>query len=513
MSLVSEPRSPFSPVSDFRLPAGVNDLISRRLRRIHERLGQLTEQQAPESLPEIAIHYDRGGCPDKAFEYAMLAAERARAAHAHQDGARFLRIAERNTSSPAQLAQVRSRLASVAEVAGQYDEALELCGLALDYYMGQGDRRAALPLHALRERLRALLGQSANLTLGACLTLDDEARTLDIAAERVPLLALIAQTYVRLGDMQGAERTARECVQAAERAGDPVLLAQALNRLGTAVQGDRPDEALRCFTRAIELSDPAGDRLGLARCHNNAGIIHTRLGEWERARNSFSAAISHAHAGNAPDIWGLAALNLGVVHLKCGEYEAARDLLGEALALFASVRHMERQLYALYNLAHLDRARGEHASASELYDVSAAIAQRIGQSDVEIGARAGAGLSLLELGKVEAGYAALRGAEERMRPRTDWFQGRELLEALRVLTHVADGRLAEAKAQLDQSLAEAEAGDRYGAAWLVAECADALARQEPKYARALLAKYREQVEAFGCPALIRQHAELRERGA
>ena len=96
----------------------------------------------------------------------------------------------------------------------------------------------------------------------------------------------------------------------------------------------------------------------------------------------------------------MAAQNLGVLLQKCGEYDRARELFGDALALFAAVKHSEFQLAALYNMAHVERELGLWESAAELYDATIPLAQRIGQSDIEIGATAGAGVCHLELGRI-----------------------------------------------------------------------------------------------------------------
>ncbi len=52
-------------------------------------------------------------------------------------------------------------------------------------------------------------------------------------------------------------------------------------------------------------------------------------------------------------------------------------------------------------MAHVERELGLWESAAELYDATIPLAQRIGKSDIEIGAIAGAGLCFLELGRIE----------------------------------------------------------------------------------------------------------------
>jgi tetratricopeptide (TPR) repeat protein len=482
----------------------------RRLRRMHEQVAQAMERLTPDAIAEIATHYDRGGVSEKAHEYAMLAAERARLVYAHQESADFLRIAERNATSSVEVAEVRVRRAEVAESVGRYEEAEEMCDLAIEWFAGQRDMRRALALRRMRERLRALLGQPNTRTLEHCLALDAEADTHGFDDERVSLLTMISQTYGRLGDRVEAERIAVECVRIAEQLGDPLRLAESLNRLGITLQQEEPERAVEHYERALALFERAGDLVGQARCRNNMGIVYSSLGKWQRATQELTTSMSLARSAGTPEHVGTAGINLGVAHLKCGEFERARELFGEALAIFAAQKSTERQLYALYNLAHLDRERGEDGSARELYDVVLGIARGIGQSDVELGALAGAGLVALRMGAVEDARESLDDVEARMQARPDWFQGRELAEALRVRIAAIDST-NRAVAMFYRALALAETTDFYGAAWLIAECADILDAHDRALLRSSVNRFAPQVESQGYHGMSRRYSELLSR--
>jgi diguanylate cyclase (GGDEF)-like protein len=483
---------------------------TRRLRKLHERVAEALERRTPDAVAEIATHYERSGNGDKAYHYAMVAAERAKRVYAHQEGTEFLRIAERNAASPAQLAEVRVRLAHIAEAVGRYDEAEELCDLAIEWFEGKGDTVRGLSLRLMRERLRGLLGQPAKQTLAACLKLDEEAKRLGNVPERVAVLGMLSRSYWRLGDRAAAERIAWDCVRFAEGLGDLSTLAEALNILGIALGPEQPTQAIEIYKRALAIWEDVGDRTGQARIHNNMGNIFIRRGDWQNAERELSNAISFGRTAGMPDVSGSAALNLGVVYLKSGEYDRARELFGEALALFAAVKNSERQLYALYNLANLDRERGELESAAELYDVTSALAQRIGQSDVEIGSTAGAGLALFAQGRVEQARIAYAAAEQRMQARRDWFQGRELVEALGVCMASMDTGNGRAREQFEQALALAESNDLYGAAWLTAVCAPVLLARggASEVVRAALHRYAGRLKELGFADLSRRYDEL-----
>ena len=477
----------------------------RRLKKVHERVAVAMAERTPDALAEIATHFDRGGITAEAYKWSLRAAERSRLVYGHQEAVEFLRTAERNAADAAELAEVRVRLAEIAEATGSYQEAEELCDLAIEWFTAAGDGRRARAHRLQRERLRGFLGQSAFKTLEACRALDAEARTPGYEKERVSLLLVLSREAGRIGDREAAERDARECVEVATALGEPALLADALNRHALTLQRDEPQQAVDLYTRALEIFRDLSDYRGQAHCHSNLGVLHTTAGAWDRAAQEFEVAIVLGRTAGTPDLRGVFAINLGVVHMRCGRFDKARELFGEALALFAASRNTERQVYALYNLAHLDRERGESVSAAELYEIAGALAGRLGQSDVEIGARAGLGLAQLALDDRAAAKAAHDEAIARMKGRDDWFQGRELVEALGIRLAALDGDATSAAARLDQALAAANAVDGYGAAWLLAECALVLAPREPVRVREALATFVPRVDALGLDVLRRRY--------
>lgn len=462
----------------------------------------------PGAITETALHFDWAGCAADAYRGALDAAEYSEGVYSYDAAGEFLQIAARNAMSPAELAEVRVRLAQMAEVLGRFDEAEELCDLAIEWFSGQGDRLRALTLRRMRERARRELGQPAKVSLDALRELDEEAMELGSDRERIEILTMESQTYARLGEPRKAERLAEECVEMAERVGDPALLAGALNRLGITIRNESPRRSRECHERALALFQRLGDVRGQARCHNNLGIVAQLEMRPDFGRDSLTMAMTLARAAGMPDLSGTAALNLGVITQRDGDVARARELYGDALALFAAVKNSELQLYALYNLANLERDTGEYESSAELYEATASLAQRIGQSDVEIGAMAGEGLCLLALGKLDAVRVHHAEIEQRMANTQGWFQGRELVDALRVKTAVAEGRVPDAMAAFQKALNEAEEYDIYSVAWLTAACADLLMPHYPDQILATVQRYSGQVASLGFTELIRKYQAL-----
>jgi tetratricopeptide (TPR) repeat protein len=401
-------------------------------------------------------------------------------------------------------------MAMLAETMGRFDEEEELCDLAIEWFAGQGDHQRALMLRRMRQRARKELGQPAQVTLDALRELDQEASRLGSDRERVEILTMLSQLYGRLGDPKEAERLAEDCLAMAERVGDELLIAAALNRLAITVEHESPKRAREYFERALAIFQRLGDVRGQARCHNNLGIVAQLEMRPDYGRESLTMAMTLARAAGMPDLSGTAALNLGVINQKLGDYDRARELFGDALALFAAVKNGELQLYALYNMANLERERGDFASGAELYESTWSLAQRVGQADLEISAIAGEGLCQLNLGKLDAAKVHAAEVEQRMATREGWFPGRDLVDALRVHMAVSESRYEEAMQAFESARTIAEESDMYSAAWLTAACADLLLSHYPDRIRAAVQRYAGQVGALGFADLIRKYQVLQE---
>ena len=489
----------------------------RRVRRIHERVAEALEARTPSAVGEIAGHYDQAGVAAKAYHYALLAADRAAAVYANDEATAFLGMAVRHAETPRQAADARVRLARVAEAAGRYEEALAL-GEQLLVWLRDGatvaeradaDAALAMQLRRARERLRVQQGQPPRQTLEACHALLQEAEASGLEAERVALMTMISQAHTRLSEWEEAECVAREGVQLAEAVGERRLHADAVTRLGNTMLETRPRDAVDMYDRALDIFSTVGDRHGQTRCHINRGIAWMRVGDANEAERAFVQALEVGRSAHAPDLAGLASLNAGVLSQRLGHYDEAQARLTEALRLFRAVRNEPHRLGTLYNMAHLARERGDAAAALTLYGDAATLARDIGQTDVQAGSLAGLGLAALALGRADAAAQAARDVAPLLADREGrWFQGREMVEVFGVCAALAAGDADLAEARFDASLAMAATHDRYGAAYLVAECAGPLAAAGRDGVWEAVTRFAPVADALGYVALGARFAAL-----
>jgi tetratricopeptide (TPR) repeat protein len=483
-------------------------LDDQRRAALHHRAAEVLAQRGPGSPAEIAMHYAAAGADREAHEYSLRAADAALALYENAAASTLLAAAERTAPTEESLAEVRVRMASLAEVAGRYEDAEALCELALAFYEERGDQLRALRVKRTRMMVRIQRGQSAADTLEALLALEAEAREVNAAPERAAILLLISQTHWRLGDPSASQRVAEEALAIAERVGDRLLIADACIRCAITIQFTEAARARALHHRALQISTELGEIVRRVRCLINLGVLELIQNNWEEAREALQSAADEARTAGLTEMWGNAALNLGVTAARIGEYEIAGEQLGRALQLCAAVQNSQLQLYATYNLAHLERDRGLHRQAGDTYELVVALAERIGQVEVQEGARAGYGLSRLEAGHEADARSAATRVSRFLESRTDWFQGRELGEALLLRLQRLDGRLTDMPARMERALELADPTDVYAAAWLTAEFWDDIHPLAPDLMARAARRYGTRPEVLGNPKIRDRFAVL-----
>jgi predicted ATPase len=479
-------------------------LTPARAAQLHDRIARALAAHDRHSSAEIAGHFEIANNRAEAHKYALLAADEALLLHENMAVAELLAGAARNAPNEAELAGVRVRMAALAEAAGRYEEVESLSEQALAWYQAQGDSVHALRMKRMRVRARMQRGQAASDTLESLVALEREATDVHADAERAATLLLISQTHWRMGDLRAAQRVAAECVEIAERGTDALLIADSCNRLGVTMQLDNARHARELLHKSLEIATEEGDIVRRVRALNNIGVLECISSNWEEAKRNLTLAAEQAKAGRLFEWWGRAELNLGVVAGRVGDHEGSARALSEALRLMAMVQNGEEQLYATYNMAHLDRERLRYREAVDSYALVTELAERIGQVEVQAGAHAGLGLCKFLIGDIEAARESFQRATPMMERLIEWFQGRELMEALTIHLLLADDNTAEAAELFERALAAAGPSDVYGAAWLTAEFGETFITYLPRAVEAAVREYAQRPEVLG-------NSRMRER--
>ncbi len=482
----------------------------RRLARIHEKVAQALEILLPDRSAEIAVHYDRAGIPARAYGHAIAAGREAMRLYSHDDARRFFEIAERAAGSPDERARALHGLAELAEIEGRHALTEELCDRALAGLEPGRDDRLALRLRRMRERTRTSRGQASRETIAVCKELLAKARELGDAGEAAAVLSMIALAHERLSEWDASEASARESLAAARESKESRRLAESLSRLGRSIMDRKADEAAGLYHQALALFRQDGDRRGEAHCQIGIGNIHQRGGQLVEAEAAYIIGLECAERARAADLAGLAALSLGVLQLARGQPDLASARYDEALDRFTSSSNESYRLMTLFNMAHLARESEDWGSASVLYEQVSAVAARIGHPDMELGARAGQALAALALGQRSLAEDAMRWIRANVESRPDWwFQGRDLVDALRIRLAAERGDDAHAIRLLGEAVELAERFNPYVAAYLVLECAPSLRQRSTDALLAIIDRVTPSTYRLGFTVIAQRLASLR----
>jgi diguanylate cyclase (GGDEF)-like protein/putative nucleotidyltransferase with HDIG domain len=460
------------------MDAMMRSVSPARQRHIHRRIADLLAVRTPQAVDKVASHYALSGDAAQAYTWCRSAAARALSLYALDEATDFLRLALAHASAEEQRVAAYDELARAAELAGRWADVERWCDAMLTSPALVNEFSRSVPAQQRRLQARVRLGLGARETELECRELLAVAERLGSCIDVVQIRSVLVQALTRMGQTDDAIRIAEQSVQLADACGDEVLAGEATLRLAVTLNNVRPAAAVELLLRLIAGARSRRDRALEARALLSLGVARTRTRDERSGAEAFRAALAVAREANALDVAANASMNLGVSDLRRGDFVAAHDACQDALRLYTTLRSNTNRLVALYNLANLERERGDAEAALTIYQETAALAEQLGATDIAIGAHAGVGIAALRLHRLPLARAALADAERTLGNRTDWwFQGRELLESLEVRLAAMDGDAAGARRRFHAAVARLELLEVYPAAWMVADCAADLAEE------------------------------------
>lgn len=393
----------------------VYDGLGYNLRaRLHLDAGSAVERLSADRAADadtLALHFSRGGSHDRAYEYAVLAAERSEAAFASMAAASQLTLAldsARRIRLPA--ADVRGlwmRLATARENAGMLDGALDalrhagrLRGTPVEdghLWLRRADVRERMASYspALRDGARARAAVEGLISA--------EAQTV-----RARGLALTARVRMRQEKAAPALALGRQAVAAAEACGDRWAIAQAESVLVWAqlVTG-RQDLATTSGQHALSLFRELDDANGQARMANNLGGLAYYDGDWTTTVGLYRQAIeAYTRAGDVTNAQ-LSAANLGEMLVNQERLDEAEPVLAEARRSLRAAGHGWGAPWADLHYGRLLVRRGQLDQAQEIFRGCIADYRSSGSADSVYEASIYLGWSLVRAGRPEEALTAL----------------------------------------------------------------------------------------------------------
>jgi class 3 adenylate cyclase/tetratricopeptide (TPR) repeat protein len=410
--------------------AAYEGLSFKRRRELHARAAQAIEGRTTvpdESAELLSLHWLHAEAYDRAWRYACLAGDRARALWANADAATFyaraLQAAARlRTLARSEVLAVAEALGDAYELTGSYERSRQAYSEARRLCDGDVDRARLLRkigvLHERQGRYREALNC---YTRGRHL-LGDGSRPAE--TERSELDLASAGIRSRQGHYRDCVRFATEASDEATRASHRSGLAHALllRHVVSVYLGEPSDELAR---QALAIFEELGDLVGQGNVLNNLGIGAYYLGKWAEAleyyegsrearirsgdvigaateENNIAEILSdQGHLGDARSLFesargtwlaagyrvgaALATSNLGRLEARTGDASGGRRLLAEALEEFRTIRSPVFIAETQLRLAESEVLEGDFRSAiASLQELLLSIRGRSGLEQTEV---------------------------------------------------------------------------------------------------------------------------------
>jgi serine/threonine protein kinase/tetratricopeptide (TPR) repeat protein len=462
------------------------DMPARRRKRAHQRVVGALEQLYAKDLRRIArvlcYHHHGIGSWSQALSWGIASAEDDLALHANDGAAASLQLARdsakqlreaREEAPPGELARLDGLTGTLYTRVGRFGEATEFLSRAAAYadgppphrvdalldlaqcWLGRGDyekalasageasQRAAEAADGMRVLVAQVLRAGCLTRLGRAVEAESVLeRALAVAGTdvspgvRAQALRELSWIATKRGAFGAAETRAREALDLAKAAGDPVGQHSALSALAAAYNecGD-PASALPFQNEALRIARALSLRRREAIELANLGESYMTLGQVSLAERHFREALAIFLEIDDRACEGDCRVNVGRALLAGGAREAAIAMLERGRKLCAATGRVEYAALALLHLGEAHRVQGDLPRADEAFEEARRMFLTQASHNVW---RASHGLATVALARGESALARRHAEDARDR----------LVEQRKAL---AVGASAEA---IDRSLAE-----------------------------------------------------------
>jgi class 3 adenylate cyclase/tetratricopeptide (TPR) repeat protein len=346
--------------------AAYEGLSFARRQEIHLAVARALERRSadPKASAEIlSLHFLAAGVYDKAWSYAVIAGDDARAKYANIDAStayrRALAASGGWTPPTDEIVRVTEALGDVLELAAHYDDADNAYAQCLE--LG-GDRARLL-------RKRGVVSERRG-------RYDDALESYALAAphaeaaEGVALQLGRAIVFYRQGRIDESAQEAELAAEAALTLGDRAALADAYY-VRAAAEGDRGGPAQDFLDRALAIFEELGLVHRQATVLNNMGVRAYYEGAWDGAFDLYLR--SEAALQRAGDVLtgGHAANNRAEILLDQGRLAEAAELFDNALRTYRAAKFPLGEALVTINLGRLAAAEGRFDEARTHFDDAA----------------------------------------------------------------------------------------------------------------------------------------------
>ncbi len=363
----------------------------------HKKVGELLEKisskEEEESVFEIAFHYLEGRMFDKAYQYALLSAEKMEQRFANDEVLRYLKNAikvasklpDRQEATKKQVAALMRR-ADFCKKVGELNQAEKDYLTILELMESSSDlKMLAETYNDLGETYRLKHDYKKGIScLKKAMKIHQE---LDDPLQLADTLSYMGLLYWIDSQYQEALDSFQKALEIDRRLGNKSSMASTLNNMGLVYWSRHQySQALKYFADSLSLYRDLDNKEWIARSLNNIGATLVQLGEFHKAIDHFLQSLRlNEETGNEKENC-LNLENLGETFQKIGGYENAMKYNGEGLSLARKLGLTQRVGYILKNMGVMHSELGNYQKAFACLKEAQETAEKIDDKELQISA-------------------------------------------------------------------------------------------------------------------------------
>ena len=218
-------------------------------------------------------------------------------------------------------------------------------------------------------------GSNPDRALGYALEALKQADELQDRQGRSVALLQMGLANLQQGKLPEMRQYLEESLLAAQQSGYLKGQGDAYNFLGTYFWEEGMfDQALKYYTKALEIRTGLDDRIGMSKSINNLGLVQRKIGNYDKALESFRRSLDLKENADATGRCNTL-VNLAVTLLEMKNYEQALQTLEQARRVGVEAGYVQGQAFALRSMGDVQLERNflpealvHYAQAMQLYE-------------------------------------------------------------------------------------------------------------------------------------------------
>ncbi len=362
---------------------------------------------------EVAYHYYMAG-DQRASKYLIMAGDKARDMYSNEEAARFYSYALKMVSGEEKIS-LYEKLGHVYLSQGEFEKAIEYYDMVIrdtedDLLKAKSHREKAVCYERLGDYSMALreIEKSINLVGGIreeyikmqifraylhikagkykegeaiVVRYEPEMKNIEGVedSELADLYTLLGACFGDVGNYDKAKEYLRKALEVSDRAGNLLGMAHSYYDLGIAYHNTGYlNEAMGFYEKCLEIYENIGDPWGLIEIYNALGTLHNDMGKYSEAMEYYKKSLKIARRVGSLYVMGIVYYNMGANMYRSGKLGESLTYYKKSMELASQVNDRIGIAMNYNNMGYVYHDFGDFEKAMELYRESEKIYNEIG---------------------------------------------------------------------------------------------------------------------------------------